>query len=412
MSRLVGALVYNWPLKLMALTLATLLYAGLVVSQNAQSRPVSVQIQGLNQPAGTILIGTLPEVSEVRYFVTDQSNVTISSANFSAHVDLAQVQPGPQSQSVRVAVESADPRIQVLSATPAFVSVRLEKVESKDVQVVIVPGPVPNGLDIKPPQQSIRTATVRGAQSDIARVTQVRAIVPVDTSGIDIDRDFPLSPVDELGEPVRGVDVEPSTVRVTMVVFKNRTTATVPIVPAIVGNLGEGFEVARVSVSVPVVSLEGDAADLADIATVSTAAISIEGRTADLDTTVSFDLPQGVTAVAPQQVRVHVFVRAVTASRTFNAGIVINGRRADRSYALSLQQALLTIGGSPADLDRLSGATLVVSAEVADLDIGSHQVTLTISVQAGLTVVSISPAVVTVTVGALPGPSPSGSGGG
>jgi YbbR domain-containing protein len=196
-----------------------------------------------------------------------------------------------------------------------------------------------------------------------------------------------------------------------MVVFKDRTTASVPIVPAIVGNLGEGFEVARVSLSVPVVSLEGDAADLASIATASTAPISIEGRTSDLDTTVAFDLPQGVIAVAPQQVRVHVFVRAVTGSRTFNAGIVITGRRADRTYALSLDQALLTIGGSPADLDRLSGATLFVSADVADLDIGSHQVALTISVQAGLSVTMISPAVVTVTVGAPPGPAPSPSAG-
>jgi YbbR domain-containing protein len=372
---------------------------------------VIVQIQGANQPAGTILIGSLGEVTEIQYFVTDQSNVTITSANFSAHVDLAQVQPGPQSQSLRVSVESADPRIQVLSATPAFVSVKLEKIEPKVVPVVVVPGPVPDGLDVKPPVQSIQTATVRGAESDIARVAQVRAIVPIDTSGIDIDRDFPLAPVDELGERVGGVDVEPSSVRVTMVVFKDRTTASVPIVPAIVGNLGEGFEVARVSVSVPVVSLEGDAADLAGIATASTAPISIEGRTSDLDTTVAFDLPQGVIAVAPQQVRVHVFVRAVTGSRTFNAGIVITGRRADRTYALSLDQALLTIGGSPADLDRLSGATLFVSADVADLDIGSHQVPLTISVQAGLSVTMISPAVVTVTIGAPPGPAPSASAG-
>ena len=408
MSRLLGAIVYNWPLKLMALALATLLYAGLVVSQNAQTRDVSVQIQSLNQPAGTILIGSLGEVSEIRYFVTDQSNVTVTSANFGAHVDLSQVQPGPESQSVRVAVESADPRIQVLSATPAFVSVKLEKVEPKEVPVVVIPGPIPDGLDVRPPEQSIRTATVRGAQSDIARVTQVRAIVPVDTSGIDIDRDFSLSPVDELGEPVRGVDVEPSSVRVTMVVFKNRTTASVPIVAAIVGNLGEGFEVTRVTVSAPVVSLEGDAADLADIATASTAPISIEGRTTDLDTTVSFDLPKGVTAVAPQEVRVHVFVRAVTESRTFNAGIVMTGERADRTYVLSLGQTQVTIGGSPADLDRLTGATIAVSANVAGLDVGAHQVTLTMSVQAGLTVLAISPATVTVTVSPAIAPSASG----
>lgn len=408
MSRLLGALTYNWPLKVMALALATLLYAGLVVSQNSQTRPVSVLIDGANQPAGTILIGSLGEVSEIRYFVTDQSNVTITSANFSAHVDLAQVQPGPDSQSVRVVVESADPRIQVQSATPAFVSVKLEKVEPKVVPVVVVPGTVPNGLDIKPPVQSIQTATVRGAETDIARVTQVRAVIPIDTSGIDIDRDFALSPVDALGEPVRGVDVEPSTVRVTMVVIKDQTSATVPIAPKIVGNLGEGFEVARVSLSVPVVSLTGDAADLADIATVSTLPISIEGRTSDLDTTVAFDLPQGITAADPKQIQVHVFVRAVTESRTFNAGIVLTGQRADRSYGLSLGQVQVTIGGSPAFLDGLSGARISVSANVAGLDVGEHPVTMSISLQAGLSVLAISPETVTVTVSPIATPSASG----
>ena len=412
MSRLLGAIVYNWPLKVMAIALAVLLYAGLVVSQNAQARDVSVPIQASNQPADTILIGSLGEVSEIRYFVTDQSNVTITSANFSAHVDLSNVQAGPQSQSIRVVVESADPRIQVLSATPAFVSVKLEQVEPKTVPVVVIPGPVPSGLDIRPPTQSIQTATVRGAESDIARVAQVRAVIPIDASGLGVDRDFPLAPVDALGDPVRGVDVEPSSVRVTMVVFKDRTTATVPIAPVVVGNLGAGFEVIRVSLSAPVVSLEGNAANLADIATARTLPVSIEGRTSDLDTTVSFDLPAGVSAVSPAQVGIHVFVRAITESRTFNAGIVITGTRPDRTYDLSLDQALVTIGGSPADLDRLSGATLTVSANVADLDTGVHSVTLALSVQAGLTVLAISPATVSVTVSPVtaPAPSPSRSG--
>src|SRR5829696_4079448 len=170
MSRLLGAIVYNWPLKLMAIALATLLYAGLVISQNAQTRDVSVPIQVVNQQANTKLIGSLGEVNEIRYFVTDQTNVTITSANFTAHVDLSRINPGPDTQSVPVIVESADPRIQVIAPTPAFVSVKLERVEPKDVPVVVVPGVVPDGLDVRPPEQSIQTATVRGAQSDVARV--------------------------------------------------------------------------------------------------------------------------------------------------------------------------------------------------------------------------------------------------
>ncbi|HEV7810678.1 MAG TPA: CdaR family protein, partial [Candidatus Limnocylindrales bacterium] len=219
MSRLLGLVVYNWPLKLAALALATLLYAGLIVSQNAQTRAVGVPIQAVNQPPLTITIGALGEVTEIRYFVGDATNVPVTQANFTATVDLSNVQPGPQAQSVRVKVESADPRIQVISATPAFVSVRLEKVEPKTVPVLVVPGTVPAGLTIRPPQPSIQTAVVRGALSDIARVAAVRASIAIDTSGIDIDAEFPLTPVDELGEPVRGVEVDPATVHITMAVF-------------------------------------------------------------------------------------------------------------------------------------------------------------------------------------------------
>ena len=399
MTRLIGAIVYNWPLKLMAIALATLLYAALVIAQNQQSKDVSVPIDAANKPVSTIIIGTLGEVTQVRYLIRDQANVTVTSANFSASVDLAQIQAGPKSQSVRVVVESADPRIQVLSAVPEFVSVKLEKVEPKVVPVDVVPGPPPVGFDVRAPQQSIETATVRGAQSDIARVTAVRAVVPIDSSGLDIDRDFPLVAVDEIGEPVRGVEVEPASVRVTMDVFKNETTKTVPIVPTFSGNPAAGFEVVRVTVSAPVVSLQGEASDLADVVNAQTAPVSVEGRSSDLDVTVGFVLPTGVTAVTLTTVQVNVVIRPVSESRTFNAGVVVVGGRADRTYTLSVQQALLTIGGSPPVLDRLSGAALFLNADVTGLDVGAHQVSLTIALEAGLSAVAISPPTVTVTIG-------------
>ena len=283
MTRFLGALTYNWPLKLMAVALATLLYAALVIAQNAQTRDVSVPIEASNKPAETIVIGTLGEVSEIRYFVEDQTNVTITSANFVATVDLSQVQPGLQAQSVRVNVESADPRIRVISSTPAFVSVKLEKIDTKDVPVDVVPGPVPEGLAIDPPVASLTVATVRGAQSDVVRVVAVRAVVPIDNSGIHVDRDFALAPIDDLGERVREVEVEPASVHVSMLVFKNRTTASVPIVPDIVGSLSPGYEVERVTLSATVVSLQGEAADLATIANARTEPIPLDGRTADFD---------------------------------------------------------------------------------------------------------------------------------
>jgi YbbR domain-containing protein len=411
-TRLLGAIVYNWPLKLAAIALATLLYGGLILSENARTSPVNIQVEAKpgSQPTGTIIVGQLPVVNEVRYFIADPSEVTVSSSNFIATVDLSGLVPSPQAQSVRVEVVSADPRIQVLSSDPAFVSVRLEKLDTHVVPIVVVPGTIPDGLSIRPPVPALSTAMVSGASSEIARVATVRATVPVDASGLDTDQDLPLTPVDQLGEQVRGVEVEPATVRVTMKVFKDRQTASLPIVAKVVGTLAPGFEVASVTLSAPVVGVEGDAADLADVATAPTKPISLDGRSADFDVDVGFDLPTGVSAVDPTSVTVHVVIRAVTQSRNFTAGIVVNGGQANRLYLVSVPEALVTIGGTTTDLDRLSGATLSVTADVTGLEIGTHEVTLTMSLQSGLTVVAIRPATVIVTVSAGPGPSASGAG--
>ncbi|HET7029253.1 MAG TPA: CdaR family protein [Candidatus Limnocylindrales bacterium] len=414
MNRVVGAIVYNWPLKLAAIALATLLYVGLIFSENVQTRDVSIPINAVGKSTGTILIGELGEVTNIRYFVADQANVTITSANFTAVVDLTQVQPGTAPQSVRVEVTSADPRVQVQSATPAFVSVHLEPVKTTDVSIDLAPGQVPDGLAIGDPQASLEKATVIGAATDIARVTAARANIPIDSSGIDVDRDIQLIPVDQLGERVTGVDVEPATVHVQMPVFKDRSTATVPITPAIVGSLATGFEVGRIEASPTTVSIAGDAADLANVVDVDTQPITLDGRTADFDVTVGFNLPQGIRTTGGETVTVHVQIRAVNSSRNFSAGIVLAGARADRLYSLSAPEALVTIGGSPADLDRLNGATIALTASVADLGPGTHTVPLSIQLQAGLTVVAISPASVTVTVSEVPAGSaaPSASGGG
>ncbi len=50
MKRLVAIVVHNWPLKLAAIALATLLYAGLVLSQSAQQTDARVPIVPRNQP--------------------------------------------------------------------------------------------------------------------------------------------------------------------------------------------------------------------------------------------------------------------------------------------------------------------------------------------------------------------------
>jgi YbbR domain-containing protein len=68
----------------------------------------------------------------------------------------------------------------------------------------------------------------------------------------------------------------------------------------------------------------------------------------------------------------------------------------------------LTLGGSVADLDRLSGATIVGLLDVSDLGPGTSEVPVTVDLPAGVALVAASPDTITVTI-SVPAPSPSAS---
>ena len=81
---------------------------------------------------------------------------------------------------------------------------------------------------------------------------------------------------------------------------------------------------------------------------------------------------------------------------------------------MPIDRVLVTVGGSTADLDRLSGATLVATLDVTGLTAGVHEVPVTANLPTGTTLVAADPAKVSVTIHdiapAAGGPSPSPSG--
>jgi YbbR domain-containing protein len=101
----------------------------------------------------------------------------------------------------------------------------------------------------------------------------------------------------------------------------------------------------------------------------------------------------------------------VTATRSFSAGFRLIGAGRGLSYAVDADRILVTIGGSVADLDRLSGTAIVVDIDVAGLQPGVEIVAVTMDLPTGTTLVSTSPSSVSVTITATtPSPTPTASG--
>jgi YbbR domain-containing protein len=220
--------------------------------------------------------------------------------------------------------------------------------------------------------------------------------------------------VDGRSDPVSQVDLSPPAAHVRIDVSSSSTTRTLPVSPVVAGDPASGYEIVSAAADPALVTVQGDAATLADLTTISTRPVSVAGAKDDVVKTVTFDLPAGVTAGGATKATVTVQVRVRKGTRSLSAGIEIVGARDDRAYELSVDRVAVTLGGSLAALDAVDAATFTVSIDVSDLGEGSHVVRVAVSLPPGVSLVATNPALVGVTVTvhtppATPSPTPTAS---
>jgi YbbR domain-containing protein len=409
MTRLLRIIVHNWPLKLAAVVLATLLYAGIVLSENVQTFPGSIPIQPFRQPANAVIVGNLPSVTNIRYVAPTDVAGRLTRDGFRATIDLSTVNPTPDNPfvTVRVDLHYADDRVRILDYSPQVISVRLDPLSQKTVPIQVDHGPVPSGLQLGQPVLSASTATVSGPDSIVRLVAAARAEVLIQSTGINVDQDVPLVAVDALGNEQGPADLEPADVHVQIRVSGLTSTKSFPVTPVVTGTPAPGYTIDSIGVSPPVVTVAGDANAIGALSTIATNPISVAGATQDVAAAATLALPDGVTVVGDAQVQLSIHVTAATGTQTFSVGIRLAGARSDRAYALSTSQVTATLGGGEPALAAVNGAALVAVADVGSLGPGNHTVRLSVRAPTGTTLVSLSPGTVVVTVAIPASPTPS-----
>lgn len=402
--RLGGLIVHNWPLKLAAVVLATLLYAGFVASQDNNTFPGLVKVTPVNQPANTVITNTIRDVDQIRYIAPAELG-PLRAEDFKATVDLTGLKADGNPVSLRVNVTAYNPQVTILDVRPRNVQVVLDQKISKQVQVVVDTSDPPPGITVGEIKVDPAMVTITGPSGSVNRVVSARVAVTVDASQLNIVRDVKPDLVDESGEVITGVDLDPPLVHVEVPVYTNLSNRTVPVNPVVTGVPAAGFRVASVEVDPLTVTVEGDQDQLQALVSADTAPVPVSGATRDITSDVAFALPTGVQVVGAQTAKVVVHIEAVTETRTFPAGIRLDGRKPGLEYEATEKNVLLTLFGSTADLDRLGASAIVISINVADLEPGTNQVAVVPSLPSAITVAAISPESITVTVSERPTPT-------
>jgi YbbR domain-containing protein len=403
-------LIRNWELKLGAAGLATILYTGLVFSGSfADGRLPGVPIQRINQPNGAYVITQdLPTV-EVHYRQSRDTTGVPNTGSFAATVDLSQydMQRAGQPQSLPAQVSSLADGVSVLDYSPTTVTLTLDLLSSKDVDVRVVHGPVPQGLELGTPNISVTSVSARGPSSLVSQVVSAQASINIDASGIDFQGPVELQPVDANGDPVPSVDLTPSSVVVRVPVTTQETNKTVPVVPRIIGTPAAGFQVRALTVTPAALTVRGTPELLANLTELSTEAINLKGLSAATTFSVKPGLPAGIRLVgdAPASVAVKVDIGPAISSKTFLVGVVCRNVPAGDTCLPQVSQISMTLAGSLPALTALKASSFTPTLDVTGLSPGTHSVTPTVSLPAGISLIAFAPGQVTVVISA-PSPSP------
>ena len=219
----------------------------------------------------------------------------------------------------------------------------------------------------------------------------------------------PLTLVDIAGQPVGAgqLEVDPEIVSVQIEVRAVETETTVAVRPNIPGTPAPGFALEEIGVDPAYVTIVGLPEVLAEITSVTTEPINIDGLSADETFEVELQLPEDVSLAdgEPSSVTVTATIGPSVSSRTFVVGVVCTGA-GDNACLPRLQEIAITLSGAGEALSALTAADLTPTVDASGLDPGNHDLTPAVSgLPDGVELVEINPATVPVTIQA-PEPPP------
>ena len=162
MRRILRRIVHNWPLKLAAVGLATLMYGGLALSQNTQTYPGEVPVRVVNQPPNTVAAGQ-SQAGDVDPLLRAERRAgggQLVRGDHRPRRCRPEGRPGHASRST----SKPSTRGSACSATTRpFASIQLEPLTSKSVPVKVEHGVVPDGLTLGETVVDPQNVTVSGA---------------------------------------------------------------------------------------------------------------------------------------------------------------------------------------------------------------------------------------------------------
>lgn len=399
----------------LAFFLAVAVWVSAVTSADpdeTHSYPTPVTIEIIGQDPGMIITNSFTRQIEVvlRAPKSAWSKLLAETNAVRAVVDISKLSSGSHLVPIQVQV-SVQP-VRVLSTTISSLELVIEPLLSRHMAVEIsLVGTPAIGYEAQQLILSDPGVVVSGPESIVKQVKKVGASIDVTGIRQNVDAEVNLQALDENNLPLDRVNITPQSIKVTVPIVQQGGYRDLAVKVVVSGRVANGYRLTSILVNPPVVTVYSSDIALIDSLPgyVETVQLDLNGVSADIETSLALNLPEGVSLLGDQTVLVQVGISPIEGSLTLpDRPVTITGLSAGYVATISPLTVDLYLSGPLPLLDTLIPTDILISLDVTGLLPGTYQLTPTITIMiSGIRVESILPGTVEVIISrATPTPKP------
>lgn len=368
--------------------------------------PNAVPIEIIGQSTNLVVTNDLPEkvTISLRAPTSIWNTLNEGKGNVRAFIDLSGVTAGEVSIPVQVQVGIKP--VEIVMYSPQMVDLVLEPLTSKQFDIVVVTrGALPVGYQSDEPVLSETVAVVSGAESLVAQVTEVRAVVDLSQIRSDINETITLQPVDINGLVVRDVTVTPDKITLLQTVTQRGGYRNVVVIVVTEGQVRQGYRLRSITVNPPTVTVYSTDTAAVDAlpGSIQTRVISLVDRQDDFTEIVELNLPSSMQVIGSSLVEVRVDIEPVVSSIALSdIPLAEIGLASNLKASFLPEKANVIITGPLPILDTIFVSDVRVLIDLTGYLPGTYSIAnpkLSLNIP-GLMIESISPTTFEVTISA------------
>jgi len=387
-------ITYNWKIKLIALIIATGMWAyAASIETNIAKFPSAIPISVVNLTPGYTAIF---DQKEVKIEIAADAAVwqKLSASSFTAFIDLNGFSAGTYEVPLNVTTQISD--LSIISKDPNVLIVTIEPAIEKEVPVISrIEGDAAENMIAGEVIFDPANVKISGPESIVSGISQATADIVLSGESQDFSKAAKLTALDNKNQPIKNVSFSPQSVAANIRIVRAGNIKNVGIKVVTSGSPASGYFVSSVTTNPAIISISGVPNVIRAISSIATEEVDISGASQTINKNISLNMPNGVRADSSNTVSITITISPITTTKPLTIPVdLINIPSGLKISSVSLQTVNIVISGQSSIVETVGAENIKMTLDLSGAKAGENTFALlnsNFSIPTGISIQSFSP---------------------